>query len=146
ASFQAMPDEEVSAAVAGAPLTDNMLLVALSGSTAAGRVIAMLAEQARAKGLNFTVDVPQRLAGALRVSLAGNETISINRIGYQSLEERMAKFQNTVLISSVAYDPLFGFAGAPSMLLRNLLPNSMAEAFAARNNNRPAPGVEGRPL
>jgi len=146
ASFQAMPDEEVSAAVAGAPLTDNMLLVALSGSTAAGRVIAMLAEQARAKGLNFTVDVPQRLAGALRVSLAGNETISINRIGYQSLEERMAKFQNTVLISSVAYDPLFGFAGAPSMLLRNLLPNSMAEAFAARKNNRPVPGVEGSPL
>jgi hypothetical protein len=146
ANFQAMPDEAVSAAVAGVPLTDNMLLIALSGSMASGRVIAILAEQARAKGLNFTVDVPHRLAGALRVNLAGNETISINRIGYQSLEERMGKFQNTVMISNVAYDPLFGFAGAPSMLLRSLLPNSMAEAFASRKSNRPAPGVEGSPL
>lgn len=146
ASFTAMPDEQVAAAVAGVPLTDNMLLVALSGSRAAGRVVAMLADQARAKGFNLTVDVPQRLAGALRASLAGNEAISINRIDYQSLGERMGKFQSTAAVSSVGYDPLFGFAGAPTALLRNLLPDKMAEAFAARKDNRPAPGVEGRPL
>lgn len=146
ASFQVMPEEQINAAVAGAPLTDNMLLVALSGSKTVGKAIVILAEHARAKGLNFTVDVPHKLAGALRASLAGNETISINRIDYQSLEERMGKFQSTVIVSSVAYDPLFGFAGAPTMLLRNLLADRMAEAFAARKNNRPAPGVEGRPL
>jgi hypothetical protein len=146
ASFPALPEEEVRAAIAGVPLADKMLVIALSGSKAAGRAIAMLGEEAWAKGLNFTVDVPHRAAGALRASLADNEAISINRIDYQSLQERMGRFQSTVLVSSVAYDPLFGFAGAPTALLRNLLPDPMAEAFKARKNNRPAPGVQGAPL
>ena len=146
ANFSVMPDEQLNAAVAGVPLTDNMLLIALSGSKAAAKVITMLAEQARAKGLSFTVDVPQKLAGALKASLAGNETISINRIEYQSLEDRMGKFQNTIMISRAGYDPLFGFSGAPTVLLRNLLADRMAEAFAARKGNRPAPGVQGGPL
>jgi hypothetical protein len=146
ASFPVMPDDQVAAAVASVPLTDNMLIVALSGSKAAGRIITMLLEHARAKGFNFTVDVPQRIAGALKASLAGNETISINRIDYQSLEDRMGKFQSTIMVSAAGYDPLFGFAGAPTALLRNLLADRMAEAFAARKNNRPAPGAEGQPL
>jgi hypothetical protein len=146
AGFPVLPEEEVKSAVAGVPLTDNMLILALSGSKAAGKVIAMLGDEARAKGFNFIVDVPQKAAGALRASLAGNETVSINRIDYQSLQERMSKFQSTVIISSVAYDPLFGFAGAPGALLRNLLPDSMAEAFKARKNDRPAPGARGGPL
>ena len=146
AGFQAMPEEEIGAAIADVPLTDNMLILALSGSKAAGKAIAILAERAHAKGFNFTVDVPHMLAGALRASLASKETISINRIDYQSLQDRMSKFQSTVIVSRVAYDPLFGFAGAPTALLRNLLADSMAEAFKARKNNRPAPGVHGGPL
>lgn len=146
ASFQALSDEEIRAAIAGVALTDNMLILALSSSKAAGKAIAMLGEEVRAKGFNFAVDVPHRAAGALRASLAGNETISINRIDYQSLQDRMSKFQSTVMISSASYDPLFGFAGAPTALLRNLLADSMAEAFKARKNNRPAPGVQGGPL
>lgn len=146
ASFQALAEEEIRAAIAGVPLTDNMLILALSGSKAAGKVIALLGEGARAKGFNFTVDVPQRAASALRASLIGNEAISINRIDYQSLQDRMAKFQSTVIVSSAAYDPLFGFAGAPTALLRSLLRDSMAEAFKARKNNRPAPGIQGGPL
>ena len=66
AGFQALPEEEIRAAIAGVTLTDNMLMLALSGSKAAGRAIAMLGEEARAKGLNFTVDVLHRAAGALR--------------------------------------------------------------------------------
>ncbi|HEX7032183.1 MAG TPA: hypothetical protein VF172_04215 [Nitrososphaera sp.] len=149
ATFPVMPDDQVAAALGAVPLTDdNILMVALSGSKATAKVVTMLAEQARAKGFSFTVDVPQRFAGALRANLAGNETVSINRIDYrQSLGDRMSKFQRTIMISSVSYDPLFGFAGAPTILLRNLLDeNKMAEAFAARKDNKPAPGVQGEPL
>jgi hypothetical protein len=149
-SFQALPEEEIRAAIAGVPLTDNMLVLALSGSKAAAKAAIMLAEAARAKGFNFTIDVPAKVAGALRASLAAitgdGETVSINRIDYQSLQDRISKFQSTVIVSSVAYDPLFGFAGAPTALLRNLLADKMAEAFKARQGNIPAPGVEGEPL
>ena len=149
-SFQPLPEEEIRAAITGVPLTDNMLVLALSGSKAAAKATIMLAEAARAKGFNFTVDVPAKIAGALRASLAaiagGSETVSINRIDYQSLQDRIGKFQSTVVVSSVAYDPLFGFAGAPTALLRNLLADKMAEAFKARQGNMPAAGVEGGPL
>ncbi|HEX2558029.1 MAG TPA: hypothetical protein VHK86_06875, partial [Nitrososphaera sp.] len=145
-SFQALPEEEIRAAIASVPLTDNMLVLALSGSKAAAKVAIMLAEAARAKGFNFTIDVPAKVAGALRASLAaitgGSETLSINRIDYQSLQDRISKFQSTATVSSVAYDPLFGFAGAPTALLRNMLADRMAEAFKARQGNIPAPGVE----
>src|SRR5438093_13715921 len=58
----------------------------------------------------------------------------------------MSRFQNAVIVSRVAYDPLVGLAGSPNSLVRNLLADSMAESFKARKNNRPAPGVQGGPL
>ena len=146
-TFQAPQEQDIKTAItSGVPLTDKMLFLGLSGSKAAAKIIMMLAEEASTRGLSFTIDVPHKIASTLRSNLNGIETISINRIGYQSLNERMAKFQNTIIVSSVAYDPLFGFAGAPTTLLRNLLADRMAEAFKARKDNRPAPGVEGDPL
>ena len=146
-TFQVPLEQDVKTAItSGVPLTDKMLFLGLSGSKAAAKIIMMLAEEAHAKGFSFTLDVPHKIASTLRANLAGIETIPINRISYQSLNERMAKFQSTIIVSSVAYDPLFGFAGVPTTLLRNLLPDQMAEAFKARRDNRPAPGVEEDPL
>lgn len=146
-TFQVPLQQDVKTAItSGVPLTDKMLFLGLSGSKAATKIIMMLAEEAHTRGFSFTIDVPHKIASTLRANLTGIETTSINRIGYQSLNERMAKFQNTIIVSSVAYDPLFGFAGAPTTLLRNLLADQMAEAFKARKDNRPAPGVEGDPL
>lgn len=145
-SFPALPEEEVRNAVSSVPVTDNMLVLALSSSKAASRTIAILAEAARAKGFTFTIDVPQKIAGSLRSGLAGDETLSINRIDYQSLHERVKKFQSMVVVSNVVYDPLFGFGGAPVAILRHLHGEKMAEAFGARKGNMPAPGIEGEPL
>ncbi|MFL6492132.1 MAG: hypothetical protein ACJ70O_03420 [Nitrososphaera sp.] len=148
-TFQVSQEQEQdikTALTSGVALTDKMLFLGLSGSKAAAKIIMMLAEEAGTRGLSFTIDVPSKIASTLRYNLSGIETISINRIGYQSLSERMAKFQNTIIVSSVAYDPLFGFAGAPTTLLRNLFADRMAEAFKARKDNRPTPGVEGDPL
>jgi hypothetical protein len=146
-TFQMLPEQEIKTAIiSSVPLTDKMLFLALSGSKATAKIMMMLVEELRMKGFSFTIDVPCKIAGTLRANLAGNETIPINRIDYQSLNERLAKFQSTVVVSSVAYDPLFGFAGAPTTLLRNLLVDQMAEAFRARKDNTPAPGIEGDPL
>jgi hypothetical protein len=148
-TFQVPQEQEQdikTALTSGVALTDKMLFLGLSGSKAAAKIIMMLAEEAGTRGLSFTIDVPSKIASTLRSNLSGIETISINRISYQSLNERMAKFQNTIIVSSVAYDPLFGFAGAPTTLLRNLFADRMAEAFKARKDNRPTPGVEGDPL
>jgi hypothetical protein len=147
-SFQVSLDQEdiKTAITSGIPITDKMLILGLSASKAAAKTITMLAQEAHTKGLSFTIDVPHKISSTLRANLTDIETIPVNRIDYQSLNDRMAKFQNTVIVSSVAYDPLFGFSGAPTALLRNLLADQMAVAFNARKDNRPAPGIEGNPL
>jgi hypothetical protein len=146
-TFQVLLEQDIKTAIiSNVPLTDKMLFLGLSASKAVTKIIMLLAQEAHAKGLRVTIDVPDKIASTLRANLTGIETISINRIGYQSLKERMDKFQSTILVSSVAYDPLFGFAGAPTALLHHFLAEPMAEAFKARKDNRPAPGVEGDPL
>jgi hypothetical protein len=147
-NFPAMPDEQVrEALIGGVPVTDNMLVVALSSSMAAAKAVRQIAATAP----SVTVDVPGRLAGPLRSGLAAvadpqAPAISINRIDYLSLEERCKKFQSTVIVSQAEYDPLFGFAGAPTALVRALYQERMAEAFGARRGNVPEPGVQGAPL
>ena len=148
-TFQALPEDQVKAAFDGVPLTDNMLLMVLSPSKAAAKGALMLVEAARAKGFGITIDVPAKMAGTLRTNLtalAGGEVISINRSDYQSAQERISKFQSTVTLSTVSYDPLFGFAGSPTGILRNFMPERMAEAFSARHDNLPTPGEEVEPL
>lgn len=152
-NLQALPDEQANAEIGAVPVTDNMLVLALSSSKAAARAVNAVLQGTKAKGFaNMTVDVPARLAGSMRANLAAPspdpqaQTVSINRIDYHSLAERMAKFQSTVVVSQMAYDPLFGFAGAPTALVRNLYPEKMAEAFSTRTGNMPAPGIEGAPL
>ncbi len=151
--LQALPDEQVSAELGAVPVTDSMLVLALSSSRASARAVNAISESAKAKGLSsVTVDVPARFAGALRASLASlnpdpqAQAVSVNRIDYHSLAERMSKFQSMVIVSQMAYDPLFGFAGAPTALLRSLDQEKIAEAFSARQSNIPAPGIEGAPL
>lgn len=151
--LQALPEEQIKSALDAVPVTDNMLVLALSSSKASAKAVSAIFENAKAKGFaSVAVDVPTRLAGSMRANLAAlvpdpqAQAVSINRIEYHSLAERMSKFQSTVIVSQMAYDPLFGFAGAPSALVRSMYPEKMAEAFSAKPSNVPAPGVEGAPL
>lgn len=149
-NFPLMPEEQAKAAYEAVPVTDSMLVLALSPSKAAARAVHAIFESARAKGFNTTVDVPARFAGSLRSGMAAPDpqaaAVPINRIDYQSLEERMKKFQSTVIVSQAALDPLFGFSGAPTTLVRTFFAEKMAEAFSARRDNIPAPGEQGAPL
>lgn len=152
-SLQAMPDEQVKTELGAVPVTDNMLVLSLSSSKAAAKAVNAIFESAKAKGFsNVTIDVPAKLAGSMRANLTAlnpdpqAQAISIKRIDYQSLTERMSKFQSIIIVSQMAYDPLFGFAGAPTALARNFYPEKMAEAFSTRTGNMPAAGIEGAPL
>jgi hypothetical protein len=158
-TFSAMPDEQVKAALDSIPIIDNsnnsMLLLALSSSRATARVISSIFESVKTKGISadttITVDVPARVASTLRTNLVAlspnpEAAPSINRIDYHSLEERVKKFHSVIVISQAGFDPLFGFSGSPTALVRALFPAKMAEAFSARKGNVPSPGEQGEPL
>jgi len=162
-TLQAMPDEQARATIDSIPITDNMLVLALSPAKTVANTISSISESAKTKGFasNITIDVPAGFSNALRANLTSvndattttsegpkMDTIapSINRIDYQSLDDRIKQFQSTVIVSQAGFDPLFGFSGAPTSLMRFLHREKMTEAFLARKGNLPTPGVEGEPL
>jgi hypothetical protein len=150
-NFHLLSEQEITDIIREINLTENTLILALSGSKTGAKVVTMLLEAARMQGFgSITIDVPVKFASALRANLNAiqgqEESVPINRIDYQSLEERMKKFQSTIIISNISYDPLFGFSGIPTKLLRNLYTDKMTEAFKARRDNMPSPGVRDKPL
>lgn len=57
-------------------------------------------------------------------------------------------FQNKksqIIVSDAGYDPLLGFSGGPSSIVRYFEGDMIAEAFRRRKNNYPTPGVSSAP-
>ena len=46
----------------------------------------------------------------------------------------------------ISYDPIFGFSGAPTLILRNYMEEQMLLAFEWRHSILPNPGVDCPPL
>jgi hypothetical protein len=107
--FQSLEDQDIKTELTSrTPLTDKVLLLALSASKAAAKIITMLTQEAHIKGLSVTIDVPQNIASTLRSNLAETGTASLNRIGYQALNDRIAKFQNTIhCLDLLVHRPLY---------------------------------------
>ena len=145
-TFSSLTEEEVKLALSDVVLTNNMLIIALYDSKAVARTISMLIEMTISRGYSgVIVETLPMLVDSLRTNLADGSII-INQINYQSLQERIQKFDSTIFVSQTIYDPLFGFSCTPTLLLRNFMHQQMSEAFNARKDNIPNPGTEGPPL
>jgi hypothetical protein len=53
----------------------------------------------------------------------------------------MNESETCILLTDAGFDPLFGYAGGPSSLVRYLGGDVIAEAFRRRKGDRPTPGV-----
>ena len=144
--FPLLKEDEIRLCLSNVVLTDDTLIFALSDTKLTAKVIILLLDMAQARGFaNVTIGVPQRIEYILGNNLAGKAT-SVNEITYQSFPNIIDKFRNILFISQTIYDPLFGYGIAPTKLLRNYYLKAMSEAFNARQDNLPKPGVRGPPL
>lgn len=139
-------EDEIRSRLSNVSLTDDLLIFPLSDTKSAAKVIILLLEMVQAHGFtNVTIGVPPRMGGVLRNNLADKATL-MTQINYQSFHNIIKKYQNILFISQTVYDPLFGYGGTPTILLRNYIDNGMSAAFNARQDNMPRPGVKGPPL
>lgn len=145
-NFQLLTDDEIRLYLSDIVLNEHTVIFALSDSKSVAKVITILVEMARAKGLaNITINVLPKVESALRNNIADNAH-RMKQINYESFHNAIGKFQTILFISQTTYDPLFGFGGSPTVLLRNYMNEHMSEAFNARQDNLPKPGVKGSPL
>jgi hypothetical protein len=118
---------------------DDTIVFVLSSSEASLNLIELIAERAilmKHSHIAFgsTTDTLYFLKNSLR-----RQGLPVYSVTDASFFPLLSKFKNVIFISQVKYDPLFGYSGTPSLLLRKFFPKEMSEAFYNRLNNLPNP-------
>ena len=145
-TFALLSEEQIKIRLNDVPLTEDTTIFALSDTKSVATVVTTLVELARAKGIpNIHVAVIPRIQRLLKNNLS-DKTILINPVDYESFHTKIKHHCQVIFISQVTYDPLFGYNGTPIILTRNYIHDHMLEAFNARQDNLPKPGVIGPPL
>jgi hypothetical protein len=135
-----LPEDQINYRLKDVPLKDNILIIVFSSTVATKRVLSPLLEIATNKGANCQIITPPKLRESYNT---GNEKWIPNSLSLSDiveLKEKMAKFDQTVFVTHSLYDPLFGFEGIPSHLLRNFMKDKMSEAISLRSSDMPCPG------
>lgn len=71
-----------------------------------------------------------------------DEKIVITRISSNQISDKIATFQNIILVDKLEYDPIFGFGGTHSRLIRKCNPEVMNEIYPMIIGKMPSPGQE----
>ena len=109
--YPLLTEDKIKSVLKDVIIGDNTLILVLSGSRSIAKIITILSQMAQSKGYEKTaVEALPHIAEPLRTYLT-NTKISLRRIDYISLQDRIDKFRNVIFISHVTYDPLFGFNG-----------------------------------
>jgi hypothetical protein len=137
-----LSDEQVSNKLQGIPLKENSLIIVLSSSAATRQVLSWIVDSAATKGIDgVNIVILPKLKDFIDIR---NEKYASSVLGANdllSLRETMNKFQETFFLSHSAYDPLFGFEGTPTHLLRSFNKEKMSQAISLRSSDLPSPGV-----
>src|ERR687897_452502 len=111
-----LPEDQINYRLQDVPVKDNTLIIVFSCTLATKRVLSSLIDKATNNGASGKIMSPAKL------------------------KESMDKFDQTLFVTHSAYDPLFGFEGTPTHLLRNYMKDKMIEAISSRSSNMPSPG------
>lgn len=147
-TFTPLQEDQFGSKLQDVPLNENSLVIVLSSSQATQQVLSFLVDTAtRGGGVNdITIVTLPKLKGFIDIHNDNNYSSSIlSASDLASLTGTMAKFEKTVFLSHSAYDPLFGFEGTPTHVLRNFMEDKMSEAFSLRTNDLPSPGIISEP-
>ena len=145
-SFALLSEDQVKSCLNDVALTQDTMIFALSDTKSSAMVIRILLQLARAQGIpSIRVGVLPRIQRVLKSNLA-DKTILINQVDQDSFHSKIKHSRQVIFVSQITYDPLFGYNGTPTILVRNYMHDHMLEALNARQDNIPKPGVIGPPL
>lgn len=135
-----LQEDQINYKLQDVPVKHNTLIIVFSCTLATKRVLSSLIDKATNNGANGRIMFPPKLKESINV---GNEKWISNYLrceDFGTLKETMDKFDQTLFVTHSAYDPLFGFEGTPTLLLRNYMKDKMIEAISSKSSNMPSPG------
>ncbi|MFZ0326911.1 MAG: hypothetical protein WBP64_06520 [Nitrososphaeraceae archaeon] len=141
-----LTDDKIRDILSRVKLDSSTLILLLDSSKSVAKVVDTILDLNKSIDLSkISIQTFSRCLEVLRANISNKDFI-IDRIDSEPLGEKFKKFQRVLMISHTKYDPLFGFSGAPTTLLRNYNPDKMTKAYNSRVTNLPTPGVVGPPL
>lgn len=137
---QNISEDEIIRELHSIPLSSKTLVLTLSESPAVNRVASMLSQMSEAKGYQ-----PPEIK-TLERAVTHDPEKGFNIGTADSPLYLNKQYSDVVFISRVSYDPLFGFSGTPTLLLRRYMYSQMLKAYESRNCDIPTPGARCPPL
>ena len=137
---QSISEDEIVRELHSIPLSGKTLVLTLSESTAVNRIASMLGQMNGTKGYE-----PLEIK-TLEKATTHDPDKGFNIGTVDSPLYLNKQYADIIFISRVSYDPLFGFSGTPTLLLRRYMYNQMLKAYESRKSDIPTPGAKCPPL
>jgi hypothetical protein len=145
--FPTIAQEKMDLFLQNIALKDKSLIVVLSASNATNEVLSRLIQKAHDKRLSrISIGIVPKLHGIVEPKNSPYNLLLLNENeSVSSLIDMISKFDRTIFLSQTSFDPLFGFSGAPTSIIRNFMKSKMSEAFSLRSKDLPNAGIIGEP-
>ena len=141
-----LSEQQIDDELSGMDISDNTILVVLSVSEAVLKMIEHISQVAVMKNHARVAFVSRSNCVKILRNTLRKQAYPVYGATDASLFALLDKYKNIVCISQARYDPLFGYGGTPTLLLRQFFPREMNEAFYSRSNNLPNPHKKLLPL
>lgn len=142
--FDIRSNESLDQEIESIPISDNTTLIPLDASNSTVQFTSKLVSIAENKGIRVSIEsIP-----SARRQLS-NKIQSQNIALFDKNIEHFLKRTNekdTIFISKTNIDPLFGYSGTPTNLLREFGHDKMNQAFHSRADDLPHPREKGPPI
>lgn len=141
-----LSDEYLNDFLANIKFSKNTLFVPLSSSKFVLKIISIIIELFNSKPqFEFSIGTYPEIFSLIK-NFFPNSVKHFFQFNPLDLINQIKQYDQVVFISRLSYDPVFGFSGTPTILIRNSSNNLMHQIFSSFDFEFPKPGSVNEPL
>ena len=140
-----LSNENIKDILTNIKFSKKTLIFPLSSSKSILKIISCLIEINKTD-ITKEIEIGTFSDSFLQIKNHYDDNIRIFQMDRKDFIEKIKKFDNVIFISKMEYEPLFGFSGTPSILIRSFLNGLMNEIFHSNEIIRPNSGQIREPL
>ena len=140
-----LSDENIKEILTDIEFSKKTLIFPLSSSKSIVKIISFLIEINKTD-ITKEIEIGTFSHSFLQLKNHFDDNIRIFQMDKKDFYENIKNFDSVIFLSKIGYEPLFGFGGTPSMLIRNCVNGLMDEIFHSNEIISPNSGQIGEPL
>ena len=139
--IEQMSEEQINAKLDGITVKNDAQIMVLDTSQHIAKLASMLVDSLMKRGTMISMGVPADTLNTYR------NTFQDKGVRISKLPDKTSDLPNDLIfLSQTSFDPLFGYSGTPTLLLKHFGREEMLEAYKARDGDMPKPGTANNAL